>query len=286
MHLTLDQIQLYGREGYLLLQGVFSPEEIDVLKAELPALFDEQSSRRVLEKDGKTVRSVYGCHQVNHVFERLTRHPKLLPLAQQIIRNDVYVYQLKVNAKAAFAGDVWEWHQDFIFWQREDGVLDSDLVNVTVFLDDVDEDNGPLMLIPGSHLGGIIQAASSGSEHEIAKNAVAGPADPKKPRWGSHVGASLKYSLNRDTVEQLTQCFGTIPALGPAGSVLLFDPNLVHGSARNKSGRHRRLIIITYNSVKNVPRTQTSRPEFLASRDRTPLTVLDSDLSGASRTTC
>jgi ectoine hydroxylase len=34
----------------------------------------------------------------------------------------VYIYQFKINVKAAFGGDVWQWHQDYIFWRNEDGM--------------------------------------------------------------------------------------------------------------------------------------------------------------------
>ena len=125
------------------MEGILSRGEIEILKAELPTLFDEQGPRRILERDARTVHSVYGLHQTNQTFEPLTRHPKLLEPTQQIIGNTVYVYQFKINAKAAFSGDAWEWHQDYIFWQREDGLPEAQLVNVTVFLDGVEENNGP-----------------------------------------------------------------------------------------------------------------------------------------------
>jgi hypothetical protein len=41
------------------------------MRAELASEFEEDSPRRVVEKDGKVVRSVYGSHKSNEVFRRL-----------------------------------------------------------------------------------------------------------------------------------------------------------------------------------------------------------------------
>src|SRR5690348_2127416 len=120
--LTHAQRKSYEAEGYLLLPECFSRREVAEMKSELPALFAEESPRRVVEKDGHRVRSVYGSHVTHEVFHRLSRDPRLVQPAQQLLGSEVYVYQFKVNAKAAFGGDLWEWHQDFIFWAKEDGM--------------------------------------------------------------------------------------------------------------------------------------------------------------------
>jgi ectoine hydroxylase len=73
-----------------------------------------------------------------------------------MLKSDANVHQFKINSKAAYRGDVWEWHQDYIFWQREDGMPTARVVNAVVFLDDVNEFNGPLLLIPTSHHLGVI----------------------------------------------------------------------------------------------------------------------------------
>src|SRR5664280_1699171 len=58
----------------------------------------------------------------------------------------------------AFEGDVWQWHQDYGTWQRDDGMPQPRAMNIAVFLDEVMPINGPLLLIPKSHKQGVFAA--------------------------------------------------------------------------------------------------------------------------------
>src|SRR5215213_7010337 len=160
MPLSKEQVKIYEHEGFLLLSNYYTPAEIDVLKAELLTVFAEDTPKRVLEKERGMVRSVYGSHATNAVFNKLARHPRIVEPARQLLGSEVYVYQFKINAKSAFGGDVWEWHQDYIFWQKEDGLRSERLASVAIFLDDVNEFNGPMFLIPGSQAEGVIDRSA------------------------------------------------------------------------------------------------------------------------------
>jgi ectoine hydroxylase len=128
-----------------------------------------------------------------------------------------------------------------------------------VFLDEVTEFNGPLMLIPGSHRHGMIEVG--------AARGTGG--------WQDNVAADLKYSLDRDTIERLVREGGIVAPKGPRGSVLIFHPNLAHASVPNLSPWDRTMLIVTYNSVANVPVPPGEpRPDFLVSRDTQPLVAL------------
>ena len=68
------------------------------------------------------------------------------------------MHQFKINGKMAFEGDVWQWHQDYGTWLNDDMMPTERAMNVAIFLDDVNEYNGPLMFIPGSHKKGVVDA--------------------------------------------------------------------------------------------------------------------------------
>ena len=85
------------------------------------------------------------------MFRLLAHHPRLVEPLQQVFGESVYVHQFKLNAKAAFEGDVWQWHQDYGTWARDDGMPEPRAMNIAVFLDEVHPFNGALMLVPGSH---------------------------------------------------------------------------------------------------------------------------------------
>ena len=266
MYITDQQIQDYRRDGFLLIPDLFSPAEVQEMKAELPALFEEDSPERVMEKETGVVRSVYGSHRRSDVFARMVRDPRLLVPSQRLLDDDVYVHQFKINAKLAFRGEVWEWHQDYIFWRNEDGMPTARVVTLALFLDEVNEFNGPLLFIPGSHQGGVIEPRGR-------KDAGQG-----EPSWKADVSATLSYTVQQDTLAELVGQHGIVAPKGPAGSVLFFDGNVVHGSAPNMSPFDRMLALVTYNAVSNAPAPREKpRPEFLCSRDFTPVTPLESE---------
>ena len=61
------------------------------------------------------------------------------------------MHQFKINGKMAFDGDVWQWHQDFGTWiERRPDARRPRAMNVAIFLDEVNEFNGPLMFIPAA----------------------------------------------------------------------------------------------------------------------------------------
>jgi ectoine hydroxylase len=262
MLMTETELATYQDQGYLLYENAFSRDEVESLKAQMPALLADQSPRRVLEKDGRTVRSVHGSHEINDTFERLARHPRLLGRAERLLDSRVYVHQFKINIKAAFDGEVWKWHQDFIFWQKQDGMPEPRCVNAFVFLDDVTEFNGPLFVVPGSQRHGMIDIAPVGGSSE----------------WTASFSADLKYAISRDTLERYIDDAGMASLKGGAGSLLLTHPNILHCSPPNLSPSNRMLAIVTYNSVENTLRpVPDPRPEFLVSRTFTPLTAVGDD---------
>ena len=267
MSLTSEQLGFYKDNGYLFFPNHFSSSEIALIKNEVPVLFQEDTPRRVVEKNGE-VRSVYGSHVTNETLRKLSRHPKIVEPAMQITDDEVYIYQFKINAKVAFSGDVWEWHQDYVFWLKEDGMPSARVVNVVIFLDEVNEFNAPLFLIPGSHKEGVIDI---NAHDQLNGNHQDAP-------WLSNLTADLKYSLGKDIVARLVTKYGMTAPKGMPGSVLFFDSNVVHGSSINISPFDRTLILVTFNSVRNAPPiTEKSRPHFLMSRDIEPV-ALETDL--------
>jgi len=256
----------YDERGFLFIEQCFTPEEVAHLQAELPPLLSRERPQRVLEKDGRTVRSVYGAHLESPLFSRLCRDQRILETVHTLLGGDVYIYQLKLNAKMPLAGDVWVWHQDFIFWLKEDGTPAPRLVSATVYLDEVTEFNGPLLLIPGSHREGMIEVSSK----DYVPTGYEG-----SPQWISNLTADLKYTLDRSVIERMVRQYGIVAPKGPPGSVLFFHPNLFHASGPNLSPFDRMLALITYNRVDNAPAPRPNpRPDFLCGRDFTPLRPL------------
>ncbi len=254
--LSQQDIEQYGEQGYLLIEDGLSPSEMECLNRCATGLFEQDTPDRVLEKDGRTVRAVHGCHERHQVCYDLTRHPRLLGPAMQILRGDLYVHQFKINAKMPVTGDVWPWHQDYTFWRREDGMARPEAINLAVYLHDATEFNGSLLFVPGSHKLDMVEANAAGNSGDTEEF------------WTSHLTADLEYTIGAARLAEIVRGRGIGSATGPAGSILMFDPRIVHGSGTNMSPYPRGMAMVAYNRTDNaLPDLARPRPQFLAARE-------------------
>ena len=149
MKLTQEQIDYFNREGWLFLPELFSPEEVAYLAREAVSIYDADRPEVWREKSGAP-RTAFAAHLYNEAFGAFGAHPRMIDPIEQIFGEKLYMHQFKINAKAAFTGDVWQWHQDYGTWKRDDGMPEPRAMNIAIFLDEVMPINGPLMLVPKS----------------------------------------------------------------------------------------------------------------------------------------
>ena len=158
MKLTADQLAAFDRDGYLFFPSLFTPAEMRTLTEEVPRLYAMRRPENVREKGSDAVRTNFAAHMYSEPFARLARHPRMIEPVVQVFGEPVYMHQFKINGKMAFDGDVWQWHQDYGTWMNDDLMPQARAMNVAIFLDEVNEFNGPLMFIPGSHKQGALPA--------------------------------------------------------------------------------------------------------------------------------
>lgn len=252
MKLTPQQIESFNREGWLFLPELFSPEEVAYLAREAEGIYDANRPEVWREKSGAP-RTAFAAHLYNEAFGALGAHPRMIDPVEQVFGEKVYMHQYKINAKSAFTGDVWQWHQDYGTWKRDDGMPQPRAMNIAIFLDEVMPINGPLMLVPRSQNAGDLPAG-----HDLATTSY--------PLW----------TLDEATVTRLVKEGGIVAPTGKAGGMLMFHGNLVHGSAGNITPYPRKIVYLTLNAVSNYIRNPT-RPEYIAHRDFTPIQTVDDD---------
>jgi ectoine hydroxylase len=254
MRLTDAQLQEFDREGYLFLPDVFSAAEIEVLNAEVPAIFAQRREEVTLEKGTTAPRTAWYVQTWNDTFGRLARHPRLVEPGMQILGTDrVYMHQFKINAKAAFDGAVWQWHQDYGTWATDDDMPAPRAFNIALFLAEANEFNGPLMFIPRSHKVGKLKAGYDTTTTSY-------------PLW----------TIDNETITRLVDEGGIVAPKGPAGSMLLFHGNLVHASGSNLTPWSRWIVYLSINACDNAIR-RFKRPTWIANRDFTPIELLPDD---------
>ncbi|NIA68252.1 proline hydroxylase [Pelagibius litoralis] len=252
MLLTETQRADFDREGYLFLPEVFSPAEAALLRREAARVFSLEREE-VWREDSGAPRTAFAAQTYSEPFRRLGLHPRLVEPVMQLLDGPVYLHQYKVNAKAAFDGDVWQWHQDYGTWARDDAMPEARAMNIAVFVDDVTPVSGPLMFIPRSHKDGVLEAG-----HDLETTSY--------PLW----------TLDRETVTRLAEQGGIVAPTGPAGSLLMFHCNLVHASPPNISPWGRTIVYLSLCHVDNHIR-QFKRPEWVAHRDFAPIAPLADD---------
>jgi len=253
MRLSEQQLRDFDELGYLFVPEVFTAAEVGVLTGELPGIFALERPEVWREKDGTAVRTAFAAHLYNEAFRRLGAHPRMIDPVMQLLDGPVYIHQFKINGKEAFDGDVWQWHQDYGTWARDDLMPEPRAMNVAVFLDEVTEFNGPLMFIPKSHKAGTLAAG-----HDLETTSY--------PLW----------TLDLATVSRLAEEGGMVAPKGPAGSLLMFHCNLVHCSPANISPWRRSIVYVSACHVDNHIR-RFQRPEWIAHRDFTPIACLGDD---------
>jgi ectoine hydroxylase len=252
MTLSPAELKQFDELGYLFFPNCFNEEEIALLRDDAAAILKLDRQEIWREKSGAP-RTAFAAHTFNETFRLLASHPRLIEPLRQLFGEDVYVHQFKINAKAAFEGDVWQWHQDYGTWARDDGMPEPRAMNIAVFLDEVMPINGALMLIPKSHRQGVLAAG-----HDTLTTSY--------PLW----------TLDKETVTRLAAEGGIVAPTGKAGSVLMFHGNLVHASPPNITPYPRKIVYLTLCAVSNHI-TKFTRPEWIAHRDFTPLVPVADD---------
>jgi ectoine hydroxylase len=258
MKLSADQLEHFDREGSLFFPAQFTREEIKSLTDAVPDLYSRREAYNVREKGKEAVRTNFAAHMYSEPFARLARHPRMVQPVMDLFGEPVYMHQFKINGKQAFDGDVWQWHQDYGTWLNDDMMPAERAMNVAIFLDDVNEYNGPLMFIPGSHKKGVVEA-----KHDLTTTSY--------PLW------TVDNELIAKLVERAGgKSGGIVSPKGPAGSMILFHSCLVHASSSNLSPWNRVSVYLSLCAVSNHIR-RFKRPEYIAHRDFTPIECLPDD---------
>jgi phytanoyl-CoA hydroxylase len=221
--LSREQAAFFWENGYLLVEDVVPAETVAEARAAIDELvaasrFVKASDDRYdLEDDHSAanprVRRIKNPHTAHPVFDRLLRGDLLVDIVADLLGPDVRFQHTKLNIKPRGGGEAVEWHQDWAFYPH----TNDDILEVGVMLDDCTPENGPLLVIPGSHRGPV---------HDHHHN-------------GFFVGA-IDATATDIGVER------AVPLLGRAGSVTLHHVRTVHGSEPNNSDRDRRLLLYGY----------------------------------------
>jgi len=216
-------VAFYRDNGYLVVPDILDPGTLARLRAAMAQALDgarnveSHTSMYDLEPGHRPsaprVRRIKTPHRFLPDFEKLYRRPGVVSILQKLIGPEVRLHGSKINLKAPRYGSPVEWHQDWAFYPH----TNDDLLAVGVMLDDCTLDNGPLMMVPGSHRGPVYDHHANGY--------FCGAVDP----------SAIESEIAR-----------AVPLLGRAGSMSFHHVRMLHGSAQNVSDSPRALLLYEY----------------------------------------
>ncbi|MER5857441.1 ectoine hydroxylase [Streptomyces sp. NPDC059688] len=255
-------LQAYERDGFLAVDQLITPDEVEVYRRELERLVTDPAiradERSIVEPKSKEIRSVFEVHKISELFANLVRDPRVVGRARQILGSDVYVHQSRINVKPGFGASGFYWHSDFETWHAEDGLPNMRTVSVSIALTENFATNGGLMIMPGSHRTFLGCAGATPEDNY------------KKSLQMQDAGTPSDEALTELAGEHGIRLF-----TGKAGSATWFDCNCMHGSGDNITPFPRSNVFIVFNSVENTAVEPFSapvrRPDFIGARDFTPV---------------
>lgn len=167
--LTSDQVSEFRERGFLNMGRVMSDEDADALRERLFRVMEGQSeaapeaNRNLLGKDsGRVVVQIVNIWEADDLFRRHLFNPTACGAVAQVIGTDALrVWHDQVQYKPPRVGGPTDWHQDHPYWPI---IQPADLVSAWVALEDADEENGCMWMVPGSHLWGPHKGGTIGTD--------------------------------------------------------------------------------------------------------------------------
>ncbi|MEC3957425.1 ectoine hydroxylase [Nocardia sp. CDC153] len=252
----------FDENGHAILEGLLDPYEVADVAGEIQRMTSDPDlvldDRVIIERDSHRVRSIFDVHKLSQPIADLLRESRIAGLARQVLGSEVYLHQTRVNYMPGFTGTGFYWHSDFETWHAEDGMPAPRAVSLSIALTDNYPFNGSLMVMPGSHRTFVpCQGVTPADHYRVSLR-------------DQEIGIPSQAAIT-----DLAEKHGIAQFTGRAGSALLFDSNLMHGSAGNITPFPRSNLFLVFNSVENTLLEPYAapypRPEYLASRDFTPL---------------
>ncbi|QQS12227.1 MAG: phytanoyl-CoA dioxygenase family protein [Rhodospirillales bacterium] len=243
--LTREQADQFWRDGFIVAPDAVTPAQLAALRAEIAGWVEE--SRRHLtpfgpptidgrprfdmgaehSADRPALRRVNNPSDISAAYLAAMRDSRMTDMVADLIGPDVKFHHCKINLKLTGAKTEVLYHQDFAYTPH----TNDDIVTALLFLDDIDESNGALTVVPGSHRGEV---------HSLFD------------------GDTFTGAVAPETEKALLA--RSVPCHGRAGDVCLMHTKLAHGSERNRGDRARGLYICVYTAADAVPLARNPMP--------------------------
>ena len=226
MALSKDEINFYNDQGYLLVEDVISENQHKEMLALVDGFFEKSKMIRENDNifdledghssDNPRLKRIKQPHQHSQFFWEIIKESKIEEILRDLLGDNVSLKTSKLNTKAPGGGAAVEWHQDWAFYPH----TNDNVLALGLMLNDVDIDNGPLMVIPESHKGPVLSHFNNG--------VFCGAIDPDDSDFDMSKAVTLT---------------------GKARSMTIHHARTLHGSSPNNSNRDRLVLFYECNSA-------------------------------------
>ncbi|HVF09531.1 MAG TPA: phytanoyl-CoA dioxygenase family protein [Abditibacteriaceae bacterium] len=225
--LTAAQIGDFFRRGFLTLERLTTPEDLQHISELLAALFDrfgELSSDFAVDLGDK--RNHEGEQKIPQINQATQLEPELLEteyfrnasyVARQLLGDDCYLIWDHAIYKPPHNGKATPWHQDLAYPAQRNPNLVRFGVNMWMPLQDVTIESGCMQFIPYSNLGNLLPHHPVGHDSEV-------------------------HTLVTDDVNPAQ----AVPCPIPAGGVTMHQPKTLHYTGANETDHWRRAWILNF----------------------------------------
>lgn len=223
-------VQFYNENGYLLVKNVFNSEQVEEMRGALERIIERAAKGNkddnhawqgdFLPPEELKKLVLKGFHDVHYhdaSFAKAVMHSNMVDVLKKLIGPNVLLHHTKMLVKPPENGAAFPMHQDYPYFPH----INNTMLAASVHLDDADQENGCLHVIPGSHKQGPLQ------------------------HRGSHYLNHKEYPVSMGT-----------PCVAEAGDVLFFNYLTIHGSDRNLSQKNRRNVLFQYREASDFPATE------------------------------
>ena len=237
--LTQDQRQSYFDTGFLMVERFVSEEWLERLWDVTNQFIDESRDRT--KSDGKfdlepdhasdnpRLRRLTQPVEHHQTYWKFASQGPIVDLCEDLLGPNVKFHHSKLNFKYGDGGEEVKWHQDIQFYPH----TNYNVLAIGLFLSDIDDEMGPLGMIPGSHNGELFDQYND------------------KDQW---VGAIGDRDLRRVPLDKAVYCKGA------AGTVTAHNGRTVHGSMPNNSNKMRPLLLNAFSAADALPITAHPSP--------------------------
>jgi ectoine hydroxylase len=231
---TDKQVAKFNEDGYLLVEGLFNEEEMDLLlnigkqDQEKSAIVDN-----LVDAEGRESKLWLTCEVGDDIYTAICHSRRVTDTMDALLNDEVYLYHYKMMVKEPKVGGAWEWHQDYGYWYGNE-CLYPDMGSCMIAVDRASKENGCLQIIKGSHKLGRIEHGTYGTQIG---------ADPDR----------VKITLEHLELEYCE--------MGP-GTALFFHANLLHRSNANTSDFPRWSLVCCYNTKHNPTKAVEGHPGY------------------------